>query len=209
MNIDVINKTNVKVTVNRSEDGTFSILIVDAKANNKPLGKVKPGSVIKIGSREWVVLGHGADTTAVITKEFAVKEMKFDDSSADYAKSSIRKWLNDQFYSELIKEVGEKNVITHTVNLIADDGTGKGNVVHDKISLLTTDLYRRYREYLPAYGDWWWTATPASKEEGYSRNVCYVRGGGALGWDGCVWGYGVRPFCILSSSILDFEEVKS
>lgn len=207
MNINLVNNTNVKVTVNKSEDGTFSILIFDDNTkNDKPLGAIDPGKIIKIGNREWVVLGHGSDTTAIISKDF-VAEKEFDSKSNDYAKSDIRKWLNDVIYKELKEAVGAENVVEHTVNLTADDGTGKGAKVKDKVSLLTTELYRRYREYLPAYGNWWWTATPASKEEGYSRSVCCVYGDGSLYCHGCDWSYGVRPFCILSSSVLNFEKV--
>jgi len=209
MNVNVINNTNVKVTVNQSDDGTFSILIFDEnqkKQSDKPLGKVAPGKTVKIGKREYIVLGHGTDTTALITKEF-VKEARFDEKTGDYAASEIRQFLNNNFYKELCNAVGADNVVKHTVNLTANDGTGKGNYVKDNVSLLTADLYRRYREYLPAYGNWWWLATPFSKEDGYALSVCCVRGDGALGWDDCGWSSGVRPFCILSSSILNFDEV--
>lgn len=86
---------------------------------------------------------------------------------------------------------------------IADDGTGKGTVCKDNVSILTTELYRRYREFLPAYGDWWWTATPANSDnENYARRVCCVGFYGVLCWSDCGYGCGVRPFCILNSSIL-------
>ena len=206
-NIKLINNTNLKVTINPSEDGRFAILIVDdgsAKKNKTPLGKIVPGATVKIGGREYVVLDHSAETTAVIAKNF-VKTMEFDSNSADYSKSAVRKYLNGSFYEELAKAVGRDNIIEHTVDLMADDGTGVGYKCRDNVSLLTTEKYRRYRKYLPKMGNWWWTATRASYEEGYARSVCYVLGGGALCWNGCGSDGGVRPFCILDSSITSFE----
>lgn len=199
MKINVINNVpNIKVTVNQSEKG-FAILV--AEENKKKLGDMKPGSVVKLGEREYIVLGHGAETTAVITKEFAT-EMAFG-SNNDYRKSDVRSYCNGKFYKELAKAVGAENIVQHTVKLTADDGTNKGVICKDNVSILTTELYRRYREYLPAYGNWWWTATPVNSDDSdYARNVCCVRSNGILSWRDCGYCVGVRPFCILNSSIL-------
>lgn len=76
MEINVINNVpNVKVTVNKSENG-FAILLAEEIV--KKLGDVKPGETVTLGNREYIVLGHGEDTTAVITKNFTT-EMKFGD----------------------------------------------------------------------------------------------------------------------------------
>ena len=199
MKINVINNVpNIKVTVNQSEKG-FAILV--AEENKKKLGDMKPGSVVKLGEREYIVLGHGVETTAVITKEFAT-EMAFG-SNNDYRKSDVRSYCNGKFYKELAKAVGAENIVQHTVKLTADDGTNKGVICKDNVSILTTELYRRYREYLPAYGNWWWTATPVnSNDSDYARGVCDVDSYGILDWGGCGYCDGVRPFCILNSSIL-------
>lgn len=198
MKINVINNVpNIKVTVNQSEKG-FAILV--AEENKKKLGDMKLGSVVKLGEREYIVLGHGAETTAVITKEFAT-EMAFG-SNNDYRKSDVRSYCNGRFYKELAKAVGAENIVQHTVKLTADDGTNKGVICKDNVSILTTELYRRYREYLPAYGKWWWTATPVnSNDSDYARSVCFVSSSGILDWNGCGYRGGVRPFCILNSSI--------
>lgn len=194
------NVPDLNVTVNQHEDGTFAILL--AAKNKKTLGSVTPGQTVKLGNREYIVLGHGEETTAVITKEFA-KKMEFGESG-DYTKSYVREYCNGEFYKELVKAVGKGNIVKHTVNLMADDGTGKGKVVQDNVSILTTDLYRRYRAFLPSYGDWWWAATRVSDDDslGYARYVCYVNSIGILNWNDCGYSRGVRPFCILNSSVL-------
>ena len=199
MNIEVTNNVpDINITVNKSDDGTFAILV--AEKRNRTLGSVKPGETVKLGDREFIVLGHGAETTAVITKKFS-KIMKFGESG-DYEKSAVREYCNSEFYNELAKAVGEENIVKHTVNLMADDGTGKGKTVKDNVSILTTDLYRRYREFLPVYYDWWWTATRVNYTySDYARLVCCVGSDGVLRWDGCDCSGVVLPVCILKSSI--------
>lgn len=198
MEINVINNVpNIKVTVNKSENG-FVILL--AEETIKKLGDVKPGETVTLGNREYTVLGHGKDTTAVITKNFTTK-MEFGENN-DYRKSNIRKYCNNEFYKELVAAVGSENIIQHTVRLTADDGTNKGVVCKDNVSILTTELYRRYREYLSVYSDWWWTATPVNSDNSdYSHLVCCAGSGGILRWYGYDFCSNVRPFCILNSSI--------
>lgn len=200
MEIKVINNTpNVKVTVNKSDDGSFAIFLAEDK--QPTLGEAKLGSVVKIGNREYIVLGHAEETTTVITKDFT-KKMEFG-QSGDYLISDVRKYCNGEFYNELVAAVGAKNIVKHTVKLVADDGTGKGKTCCDNVSIITTENYRRYREFLKAYGDWWWSATRVTyDDEDYARDVCYVRSLGILVWDDCGFCGGVRPFCILNSSVL-------
>lgn len=199
MNIKVENSIpNIKVTVNQNADGSCSVVLTEVVT--KLLKDFAPGSTVKIGNREYIVLEHSKDTTAIITKEFA-KKMAFGDSG-DYTQSDVRKYCNGEFYDELAAAVGENNIITHTVKLMADDGTGKDVSCKDKVSILTADLYRRYREYLPAYGSWWWLATRVTATvKDWLRGVCYVYSDGTLDWDDCDYCDGVRPFCILNSSI--------
>lgn len=200
MKVNVINNVpNVEVTLNQSSDESAT-LVVKEKIQ-KTLGRLKPGSIVKLGEKEYIVLGHGTDTTAVITKDF-VNKMKFDENN-NYQTSKVREYCNTTFYNELVEAVGAKNIIKHKVKLIADDGTNKGVICCDNVSILTTELYRRYRQYLPAYDSWWWTATPVSSTvKDYTRYVCCVRSDGLLDWLGCNYCNDVRPFCILNSSIL-------
>ena len=171
------------------------------QTKEKVLGDVKVGDTVTIGEREYVVLEHSADTTAVIAKK-PVKFMAFG-KDGDYTKSDVRTYCNGEFYKELCKAVGIKNIIPHTVNLVSDDGSNKGASVKDNVSILTTDLYRRYRELLPAIGSSCWTATRVTTlNNSYARYVCCVYSSGVLSWDCCDFSYSVRPFCILNSSIL-------
>jgi hypothetical protein len=200
MKINVTNNLpNVNVTVNQNDDGSLAILLFEKKG--KKLGDFKPGETVKFGDREYIVLGHAQETTAVITKDI-VKEMEFG-KTGDYTKSYVREFCNGEFYKELAKAVGKDNIVPHRVNLMCDDGSNKGVTCKDNISILTTENYRRYREFLPAIGKWYWTATGVTTlDKDYARVVCYVNSRGVLCWDDCFYCYGVRPFCILNSSIL-------
>lgn len=200
MEIKIENKIpDIKVEVNQSADGSYSIKLFQTKG--KVLGDVKVGDTVTIGEREYIVLDHSADTTSVIAKK-PVKSMAFG-KDGDYSMSDVCTYCNGEFYNELCKAVGRKNIIPHTVNLVSDDGSNKGASVKDNVSILTTDLYRRYRELLPAIGSPCWTATRVTTlDKDYARFVCYVYSSGILSWSGCDDSIGVRPFCILNSSIL-------
>lgn len=200
MKINVINNIpNVKVTCDKSNDGSCTITLSEVKQFT--LGEAKLGSTVTIGNRKYIVLDHSKDTTTVITKDFT-KEMEFG-QFGDYLTSDVRKYCNGEFYNELVAAVGTENIVKYTVKLVADDGTGKGKTCCDNVSIITTENYRRYREFLKAYGDWWWTATKVTyDDENYARCVCCVCSDGVSDWVGCGHCCGVRPFCILNSSVL-------
>lgn len=200
MKVNVINNIpNVNVTVNQNDDGSLAILLFEKIG--KKLGDFKSGETVKLGEYEYIVLGHGEETTALITKDI-VKNMEFGKTD-DYLKSYVREFCNGKFYEALAKVVGKENIIPHKVKLTCDDGSNKGVSCKDNISIITTENYRRYREFIPSIGKCFWTATGVTKlDKDYARNVCCVYSGGVLYWSGCDYCNGVRPFCILRSSIL-------
>lgn len=202
MKIDIQNNIPacVKVSVNQNEDGTFAILL--AQMEGKTLGSVKPGDTVIIGEREYIVLNHEKGTTAIVAKK-PTKTMVFG-KDGDYTKSDVRAYCNSEFYNELCKAAGKYNIIPHTVALVADDGSNKGAGVTDNVSILTCDLYRRYREFLPAIDFACWTATRATTlDKNYDCDVCIIVGSsGVLGLGDCDCSRGIRPCCVLNSSIL-------
>ena len=176
-------------------------IVADRQIRGKTLGSVKPGNTVTIGEREYIVLGHEEGTTAIITKE-PTKAMAFG-IDGNYARSYVRTYCNGEFYEELCKAVGKDNIIPHAVNLVSDDGSNKGATVKDNVSILTCDLYRRYREFLPTVGPTCWTATRVTTlDKYYASDVCFVGSCGFLSWNDCDSFYYVRPYCTLNSSIL-------
>lgn len=200
MKIEVKNNVpGVNVSVNQNADGSFAITI--AEMAGKILGSVKPGDTVTIGEREYIVLCHGEETTAIIAKN-PTKFMAFG-KDGNYAKSDVRAYCNGEFYEELCKAVGKQNIIPHTVNLVSDDGSHKGTLIKDNVSTLTCDLYRRYRELLPAIGSPCWTATRVTTlDKNYASDVCFASSRGILSSSDCSLFFGARPFCILNSSVL-------
>ena len=207
MKIEVQNNiSDIKVSINHNSDGSVAVLLTETKTKDnmtcKKLGSVKPGETVIIGHHAYIVLSHGKDTTAVIAKN-PVRNMVFG-NDGDYAKSNIRAYCNNEFYEQLCREIGKDNIIPHTVNLVSDDGSNKGVSVKDNVSILTCDLYRRYREFLPPLKSEWWTATRFTTfDKDLSCTVVLVLGGNGFP---CMnrtdYSAGVRPFCILNSSIL-------
>lgn len=161
---------------------------------------IRCGNIMKIAGKDYIVLDINTGDVSLLAKDPACR-MEFG-GDGDYAVSKVRNYLNGDFYRELAASVGEENIVEHTVRLMADDGTGKGIVVNDKISLLTTDMYRRYREYIPALGTSWGTATRVTYDKNtfYVRHVCYISPEGVLLWCNCGSSQYVHPFCILKSS---------
>ena len=110
-----------------------------------------------------------------------------------------------EFAEEIAAIVGEENLVEHTVDLTSDDGLKDYGKVKEKVSLLTTELYRRYVDVLDLdrFQKYWWLATPysAPKHEVSSWIKC-VSPRGSIGNGGCYSDYGgVRPFLILKSDI--------
>ena len=170
------------------------------------LSEVRPGSKIRIGERIYIVLFHGTTSTGILT-ESPVTAMRFGDDN-DFRTSEVRRYLNTTFCEELAYVVGGENINVFQISLETDDGTDKDVFCRDHITLLTTDMYRRFRHLIPPIRDcWWWLATPKSKAEGWSRSVCYVCEGGVLLWDDSGCSNDVRPFCNLNSSFSNFQVV--
>lgn len=197
-----VETNTVRVTVELTEKEIKTLL---SKANLTELGKVTPGRVIKAGKFEFIVFKQLGDRTACLMRCALDERRKFDDDTVNYADSSIRKFLNTEFYEELAKEVGADNILEHTVDLTTEDGLKLYGSVTDKVSLITDQMYRDNRDVIgPNLDAWWWTATACSKQETCTF-VRAVGNNGVLSYDCYYCGGGVRPFCILKSNILVSE----
>lgn len=205
-------KINVDNANMRIEGGK---LIIDIDSNiekllgiNKTeLSKVSVGRVIKsLDDVEYIVLEHfGNGTTRVIRKELLEDRLKFDDECNNFRKSSINKYLNNEYYkNEVVPGFGENNVLDHEVDLLSLDGLDDYDKTSVKVGLLTIDDYRKYRKNClkENMDSWWWLSTPDSTPSGYGDGyVQCVGDSGGVNCGGCGWGRGVRPDFILKSSI--------
>ena len=133
--------------------------------------------------------------------------MKFDVKTNDWKSSSLRNYLNTDFYNKLADEIGENNVIPFESELTSLDGQTEYGFCEDKVSLLSVDEYRTYRKHIPNADYWWWLINPYSTPcNDYKESVTVVSSSGLIFRIGCRSIGGVRPFCIFSSSIFESEE---
>lgn len=166
------------------------------------LADIPAGETFKIGTYEFVVLEHCEGGTNVILKDL-IKESEefgdcnnFNDSNVDH--------ICSEFETEISNLVGAENLLIHTVDLTSDDGLKCYGTVERRMSLITTEMYRRYVEILDKHklDKWWWLATPYStpKHEDDYWVKCVSPSGYFYDFN-CYFNRGVRPFCILKSDI--------
>ena len=171
--------------------------------NKRRLSESAVGDTVKVGEWEFVVLEHGKDTTALLMKGLFKSEVKFGEDNNDYRESNVKDVL-DKFADKLCDVVGEMNVIEHTVDLTSDDGLKDYGTIKARVSLLTSELYRRYVYIIDKHNldSWWWLITPhsTSTHENDSWVKC-VSPCGTIDNSSYDNYDGVRPFCILNSDI--------
>lgn len=168
------------------------------------LSDINEGETVKVGNYEFIVLEHMEGKTAVILKGLLETSMKFGETNNFSDEGCIVRKRLEQFASELEGIIGADNLISHDVDLTADDGLKDFGKTVAKVSLLTCDLYRRYVEILDKHKvkKWWWLVTPFSTPKHDPDNwVKCVAPSGVVS-DERYNGYGgVRPFCIFNSNI--------
>ena len=175
---------------------------VETKEEKVALSILDPGDTFKIGNVEFLVLEQEGETTAAIKKNLLVADMEFGDNN-NYAESPIRETC-EKFAVGIAGEIGEENLLEHTVELTANDGLKDFGEVKAKASLLTADRYRKYVQILDTtkMGDYWWLATPwSTPAHGINYAVLCVSPSGCVGCNS-YFSNGVRPFCIFKSTIL-------
>ena len=162
------------------------------------------GKIVKIGEYEFIVLKNDKTLgTVELLLKSSLKSMSFGDNN-DYRTSEVRKVVED-FGAKIEKIVGADNLIEHTVDLVALSGLKDFGGITAKMSLLTFDKARENIETLDEHklDCWWWLATAwSTKKHDIEYGVSCVAPSGYLNGDGSRCNYcGVRPFCVLKSSI--------
>lgn len=178
---------------------------------------LRPGEHFMFKNFEWVCLDPShpdGGVLAIMAKPWA-KDVKFcpSDKFADengnwnnYRTSNVREILSDMANAVFER----KSLLLHTVDLIADNGDRSYGTVEDLVFLITCDEYRKYREFIPHYDRWIWTATPwycggKDSDAGCTSSVRYVSPGGLL-YDVPYNSYAVVPACILNPASLNLRQ---
>ena len=177
----------------------------EAERKNKvELSTLAPGDVFEIGKNDFIVLEQIGAETKIISKDFMAKNIVYDENSRDYNKSNLKKIIEDKIQPIIESEVGENNLVEHTIELTSVDMQHEFDDCECKVRPITFDEARKYNNFLPNkdLGDWWWTCTPwstAKREWAYSMSV--VSSAGFIDSYDCYDVLGVRPVCILKSNI--------
>lgn len=179
---------------------------------------LRPGEHFMFKNFEWVCLDPNhpdGGVLAIMAKPWA-NDVKFcpSDKFADekgnwnnYRTSNVRGVLSDM--ANAVFE--EKSLLSHTVDLVADNGDRAYGTVHDFVFILTCDEYRKYREFIPRYDRWIWTATPwycgdKDSDTGYADSVRAVYTEGLLNSHYACVSFAVVPACILNPASLNLRQ---
>lgn len=179
---------------------------------------LRPGEHFMFKNFEWVCLdpNHPDGGVLAIMAEPLAKEVKFcpgvsfSDEKGNwnnYRTSNVRGILSDM--ANAVFE--EKSLLSHTVDLVADNGDRAYGTVKDAVFILTCDEYRKYREFIPHYDSWIWTATPldCGDKDSDMGGAFYVRG---VGTDGRMSSHNacsnsaVAPACILNPKSINLRQ---
>ena len=167
---------------------------------------------------EWVCLdpNHPDGGVLAIMAKTLAEDVKFcpSDKFADekgnwnnYRTSNVRGILSAMSNAVF----GEKCLLEHTVDLVADNGDRAYGAVQDFVFILTCDEYRKYRDYIPHYDNWIWTATPlyCGDKDFATGTADYVRGvntNGLLYCNATDIGLAVVPACVLNQKSFNLRK---
>ena len=178
----------------------IAVLKTTSKSINLPEG-LGIGDTFELADTTWKILDiTGAGYICLADN---IEDMEFDSNSNNWENSGLRGYLNGEFFEKMAAEIGSKNIIPFERNLLSLDGQTEYGKCEDKVSLLTVDEYRKYRNLIPNTKDyWWWLVSPWSTPcNDYKRAVAVVSSAGGIYGDDCYYSRGVRPVCILKSNI--------
>lgn len=168
---------------------------------------LKVGDFFEFAGVGWRILDITSNGYHCLAEE-NVTEEEFDSDTNNWSDSKLRKWLNNDFFNILEKEIGAENIVEFERDLLSLDGQTEYGKCDDKVSLLSVDEYRKYRKLIPTADGWWWLLTPwSTKRNNDNTWIAVVSPAGLIvDVDRCRNCCGVRPFCIFSSSIFESEE---
>ncbi len=183
--------------------------LVELLEKQEESGKVKlselnPGDIFQTtGKRKYKVLEQYTEHAKIISLGFVKANVKFDDNTTDYSKSSLKKLCDTEILEDFEEEFGEESIETDVADLITADGQKIGEV-KCKVRPLTFDEARKYTELTPneELDDCYWTCSAWSTEgRGWKYALAVVSPSGYF----CRYYYGigggVRPVCILKSNL--------
>lgn len=163
----------------------------------------KPGEHFTYNEMEFIYLGEEQGGALAIAATLLKDDVPFDeDGKNDWRGSTLRKRLN----GEDLKSLNRGDLLPFTSDLTADDGLKDYGSAKDYVFLLSCDLYRKYREFIPCHDRCWWTltpyTTPSSPDPWYARTALFVYTDGTVRGNSAYGSLAVAPACLFNPKIL-------
>lgn len=178
------------------DDGEPSVRVVMKTRIKKP----SAGEHFFYNGIEFVALGEEQGGILAVVAERLEERMAFDKNNKnDWRSSTLREYLNGEY----INNFDTDDLLPFISDLTSDDGMTDYGTSEDFVALLSDNLYRKYRKFMPQYDTWVWTITPWSCTPGYAGYERIVNTSGALNNSTAFGGSGVAPACIFNPSIFE------
>lgn len=160
----------------------------------------KPGEQFEYNGVKFTALGEEQGGILAIVSELLKDEMPLDESNKnDWRTSSLRKYLNGEY----LEQFNRGDLLPFVSDLTSDDGMKDYGTAEDYVFLLSCDLYRKYRESVPRFNNWWWTLTPWTCSPSYANYARIVYSSGGVSNYGAYLGSGVAPACLFNPKIFE------
>ena len=179
---------------------------------------LRPGEHFMFKGYEWVCLDPNhpdGGVLAIMAKPWK-EDVRFSlDSRYTDGKGNWNNYFSSSIRTDLIDALADtlgNNLILHEVDLVADNGDFAYGKVEDPVFILTCDEYRKYRDYIPHYDSWIWTATPwycgddKDSNTGPAGIVRLVDGDGKLSYNSAYDRGAVVQACILNPASLNLRQ---
>lgn len=172
----------------------------EAPASVKRSIRPNPGKHFVYNGIDHVILGEEQGGVLAIRADALDEEKKFDvDNKNDWRVSSLRVDLNENY----VKQYNKGDLLPFTSDLTADNGDKSYGTCKDYIFILSCDLLRKYRDYLPKFKtDDIVTLTPWTCGTN-AYNVRCLDADGDLSRGSAYCRYGVAPACLFNPSIFE------
>lgn len=160
----------------------------------------KTGEQFEYNGVKFTALGEEQGGVLAIVSELLEEEMPLDENNKnDWRTSSLRKYLNGEY----LEQFNRGDLLPFISDLTSDDGMKNYGTAEDYVFLLSCDLYRKYRESVPRFNNWWWTLTPWTCNPSHASYARIVYSSGVVSSSGAYYGNGVAPACLFNPKIFE------
>ena len=177
---DYIMATEILQQLGDYADSKDKIEEIKPKYNHQKILNAEKGDIVVFGTYEqdndlsnpedieWIVLKRAGNELLLISKYCLDRQpMNEQKTEVTWATCSLRKWLNDTFYTEAFNELEQKQIIEKNVTNM------EGPDTNDRVFLLSVG---EYRAYFSSDDERKTELTPyAQKKETIEQSTCWTR----------------------------------